>query len=1282
MRLPKNMLSQSYTKPRIFLCDIDKSRICQLDTTETKASFNFNAYDELTFTISRTYTNMITGATDVNPFYDKIEALRLIEIDGMGFFEIQEPEIVSDGIKEVKNITAYGLEYTLSQKYLEEFYVNTGENNSIEVIYADGPIVPVRLYNPAKPKLSLLHLILEKIYGWSIGHVDPALQTMTRTFEISRESVYDFIVQDVCDSFNCFAIFDTTNNTINLYAESLITKFIGDGKTTTFTISPPYSTVGAVTINSYKTTWNTYDPNTGILTLNKPPEVGAIIEVVDNSQTQWMTDVYVSFENLAREANISYSADDIKTVLTVKGADDLSIREVNMGLPYIVDLSYYYNIEWMGKDLYEAYTAYLQKCNNRQTEYVKNSERMWEINHYIDYEEHRLSLQYSVANNVTSTTVGTYYVKGGTAPNYYYTEVTLPEEYSANVEHYYTLSGTDINETKFASLYEALKVYFNSKTELDTSEIAKLKDDFVFMQTYTIDYLVSNLSSATELEQKSIIIMNFLNELWDQLGRTPLNELYYKPYKEIKDTNEEAGWNDTDNENYWLYYPVVLVINSLSKEIADRDNIINEYNNEYKELSKQNAEFANDTLIYNNFTDAQLVRLSAFMREDEYTDDNFIETDSDSLETIMKTKQELLECGKIELAKLCEPRLEFSMDLANIYAMPEFEPIVNQFQLGNLIKVVLRNDYVKRARLLAVNINFDDFSDFSCEFGELTNLKTPSSIHADLLTSAMQAGRSVASNSSYWTKGSDTAISTDLKLQQGLLDAVTVLKSIDGTQGVSLDKYGIHLRKYDPVTGVLDPHEGWLVNNSFIYSDDNFKTARTALGEFTIDGQTYYGLLADAVFSGYIESSTIRGGTINIGDGAFIVNSDGTVVMGATNNIIEGYAKEEYVDTNMQTMQNYVDEAVVNIQIYSVNGDTFKDGVSEIELRTTSYCGITPITGDSYKWYYYSNSNSAWVEISDTINLIVSQEADYAYSTIKCVMTYNGNEYEDFFALTDAHNQYTATIKFFNGTRIFGESEKFLVAYVALYKNGVEIDPLATTGYYYSDNTIIDEEGLITTDIVMDNITGGELVYFIYKDNSTNAIVPKYLVVLGRYDEINNKWMLVNESRQFTYTNSLYSDIDSKIIVIAREDVTDNIELTFSAYPSGDYSQLIVQAYDTITNVNGLMKETMDTINNVKQYMKFDPDSGLRIAQNSEKFYVNIDATEMGFYDNTDASNPNNKIVSIGTNSATIKNMVVISDNKNPAEFNCNANFNQSVNIQGFVFQIESNGSFSLAISK
>ena len=164
MRLPKDLLTDSYIRPRLFLCEVDKTKICQLDPLEMSGSFKFNSYSELSFTIGRTYVNITTGETDVNPFYDKIEGLRLVYLEGFGYFEIQEPEIVSDGIKEVKNVTAYSYEYTLSQKYIEDFNVNTGENNSIEVIYADGStIIPVTLYNQANEKLSLLNLILEKI---------------------------------------------------------------------------------------------------------------------------------------------------------------------------------------------------------------------------------------------------------------------------------------------------------------------------------------------------------------------------------------------------------------------------------------------------------------------------------------------------------------------------------------------------------------------------------------------------------------------------------------------------------------------------------------------------------------------------------------------------------------------------------------------------------------------------------------------------------------------------------------------------------------------------------------------------------------------------------------------------------------------------------------------------------------------------------------------------------------------------------------------------------------
>lgn len=923
MKLPRDILSGIYTKPKFFLCETNKERICQLEVYNSSGVFKFNSMSELSFEVARSYNDMITGKSRTNPFYDKIEALRLIELDGFGYFELQGPELTSNGIHEAKACTAYSLEYTLSQKYLEDFYVNTGRVDSIEVINAssENEIVPVTLYNPSRPELSLLHLILEKIYGWKIGHVDKSLQTLSRQFEIDRESVYDFIMNEICEKFNCYVVFDTINNTINIYAESLTAKFIGDGSARTFTISPPFSQINTVSVDGYKTTRWKYNSETGVLELEDVPEFGARIEIVDGALTEWETDVFVTFDNLSQEININYDADAIKTVLTVTYGDDYDIRETNLGLPYLTDLSYYYTVDWMGKDLYDAYTKYLQKSNSLQSEYTNNSQEILKLNDYIAYEENRLSLEYSLTLSVNSQTVGTYYTRQENADgSYYYSEVSLPSEFKVDVDYYSNVT-TNVNEEKVSNLYSALKNYFYGyfnnqadKIEDALDEISGLSEEFKFAESYTISNLVNSLKNASSQNDRDNAVYNFLNGVWTEIGRTPLKLLYLDSYKTIQETNVQAGWSKKDNANYGYYYPAVLFINSIESAIAQRDKIISKYEEQKSAFQNLNANISNDLLMSNNFNEYQLIRLSAFLREDELHLDDIVETSQDSLASSFKIKLDAMESGRIELQKLCQPQLQFSMTMANIYALPEFSPIVHQFQLGKVIRVGLRPDYIKQSRLLEVNINFEDFSDFSCEFGELTSLRTQSDIHADLLSQAISAGKSVATNSSYWTRGSDKANSTDLKIQQGLLDATTQIKAIDGTQGIIIDKYGIRLQKVDPTTGEVDPHQTWMTNNMILMSDDGFKTSRSALGQITVDGENYYGLIAEMVLSGYIEGSRIVGGTIQIGlqpDGtyAFEVHEDGTVTMGGGSSI-GGYTASDLDNMNnaITNTQNKVQE--------------------------------------------------------------------------------------------------------------------------------------------------------------------------------------------------------------------------------------------------------------------------------------------------------------------------------------------------------------------------------------
>lgn len=981
MRLPKDIISGNYTKPRIFLCETNKDKICQLNTTNTSGSFKFNSYSELSFEVARVYNDTTTGQTKVNPYFDKIESPRLIYLENFAYFELQGPKLDSDGIKESKTCTCYSLEYTLSTKYIEDFNINTGKVDSLEVLNADDPdnIKPITLYNPNNIKLSLLHLALEKAYGWSIGYVDTSIATLSRQFEVGRQSIYDFLINEICKKFNCYIVFDTINNTINLYAESLTSKFIGDGSTTEFLISPPFAQIGTVSIDGYKTIRWTYNSTTGKLLLEDAPESGAHIEVVDGALTEWETDVFVTFDNLAQNINVNYDSDSIKTVLTVTYGDDLDIREVNTGLPYITDISYFYTVDWMGQELYDVYTKYLQKSNEYNSEYTNNTQEMLDISNRINHEENRLSLEYSIVQSVNSTTVGTYYVRGGTYPNYYYTEVSLPEDYNANTT-YYSTSTTNLNEEKVSDLYVALKKYFNKDSTWE-EELDKLSDSFKFMETYSLENLKNKLKGTNDrLNNKTIdnAIKNFLGEMWNQIGRTPLKTLYYEPYKTVQTTNmnmesvndgETPGnWSNPDHPNYPFYYPVTLYLSSIEKAIAARDASISIYQSQYDTIQQKNISIRNELAmdvffkkyyIDKGYSDKDadknakqlLIRLNAFLREDELHLDDIIETLQTSTSESFKLKQDAIESGRIELQKICQPQLQFSMTMANIYALPEFEPIINQFQLGKVIKVGLRRDYIKQSRLLQVDLNFDDLSDFSCEFGDLTSLRTQSDIHADLLAKAVSAGKSVAEYGGYWTHGADTVTDIDLRLQEGLLNSIEALKAIDGTQNAYIDKYGIHLEMVNPDTGEVGDKRVWMVNNQIVFTDDGFKTSKAALGEFKIGETTHYGLLAQAVLAGYIEGSQMVGGTIKIGlqeDGsyAFEVHEDGSVTMSGGSSIGGYVPEEEYQKTidQLEELSKTIASKMYRVEIVTKNSTVISTSEDKATLECRVYSWDSDIT--------------------------------------------------------------------------------------------------------------------------------------------------------------------------------------------------------------------------------------------------------------------------------------------------------------------------------------------------
>ncbi len=1146
--------------PPIYLCNTSRKRIGELPVTDLQGDFKWNSYSEIQFVVSRTYTDVLTGETVINPLFDKIESPRNVYLQNIGFFTIQDVD-TTYGEKDEVQVSAFSIEYTAGQKYLNLFKINKGEEDSKEVIYATDRYGPdaqikdmyklananlydsneryfhrvytdsrhydyeqiqitdetaylthfgedihpedvlyihgwasVKFYDPNTPELSLLHLVFNELPEWKIGHVDYSLRHKERSFDEDRVAIYDFIMQEVCDTFKCVCEWDTIEGVVNFYEE--VEDGIGDDNTVA---------------------------------------------------TKYETDILISRDNLASEISVSYSADDIKTRLKVSGSDDLDIREINLGQNYIMNLDYYHPrtgdiYAWMEQDLYESYDDYLEaveyytpiyteatqrwvEANNKyndmmnavpaegnvvlvgdpfkklyctytpiNTAYYKGTIQDNNINTYLSpdvlYLDDKFtemvdpfmldkddilvvqgfSLVYSstddgykfkITERLTETTSLVSLIKKlnlynvdedltGIQPDnillrldnkqsdtavirIYDPKQQAGSQYNSNTQYYtrketftgsgvYTYTQVYIKSTEDFSLYSSGSLFTNNyqirlttisslgitndinitnginmwiRGEL-TSEALGLKDYTIrhigTMGSYFVlakdekvkvnlqDYGV-NMLKAKQAEYLKIFQTQtegmLSNEGYqcvalDNEPNEPIPEntrwfdtndsILYRRTNKPSNSSFEDRWisidkeaNDKNYKNYQRYIDNYEKLQSVTEVLATKEreatyqlggyavtekkinlSLYEEkivdgqtrlyYNNQDLEGDMHTAaelHFKGDTIgrvdmdydlpmytfttssepkstfvvyisgitphvaydgsreayqirrnYYRDKTDFekffdedQWVRLSPLIREDEFSDSNFLLNGYESEEERLEICKELMESANKELKKLCQPSLEFSMEMANILALPEFKSLTNQFQLGNFVRVHIRDGYVKRARLLEVHLNFSNLSDFNCNFGNLVSVKSEIDKHAELLSQAVQAGKTVATSAGSWQRAVDKSNKLEQDIANGLSDATLEIGKANG-QSIELGQYGLRGRKLiDGTTDQYEDEQVALINNKLVFTADGWKTSKAAFGKFTVDGVDRWGVLSDACIAGFIEGATIRGGNLLIGDG-------------------------------------------------------------------------------------------------------------------------------------------------------------------------------------------------------------------------------------------------------------------------------------------------------------------------------------------------------------------------------------------------------------------------------
>lgn len=219
-------------------------------------------------TVSLSFVAYESFNGEKSAWYDYLDELMEIFVDGIWFIIKNPPEVNHDGKIESKTIEAESYEIGLQNYDIQRFKIGQGTESSYEMMfqskypkekypdkYKNG-IPTVKFYNPDEPELSLLHILLhhaglipsKKVIDsngneidnwtdniadspWQIGevdtmprHIDSSGQELENptylpedsyAFDIDNSDLYSVLTQDVSNAFSCIFTFDTINCKIN-----------------------------------------------------------------------------------------------------------------------------------------------------------------------------------------------------------------------------------------------------------------------------------------------------------------------------------------------------------------------------------------------------------------------------------------------------------------------------------------------------------------------------------------------------------------------------------------------------------------------------------------------------------------------------------------------------------------------------------------------------------------------------------------------------------------------------------------------------------------------------------------------------------------------------------------------------------------------------------------------------------------------------------------------------------------------------------------------------------
>lgn len=674
---------------KIYLCRPDRTVICALNGVQINSveyEQQLKDFNHLTFNVDR-YID-IDGEYVESAGYEKLKDHMTIYLEGLDYFQLQEPSLQNDnGRYEYKACEAYSDEKTFEDKDMKGLSFNKGTTDSMEMLatnnvddmgYAKEYIT---FCNDRNHELSLMHLVLDRVPGWSVGYIDPAIKNEKYSFEADNTNAYAFLNTTVANVVKCVFYFDTINRTVSAYAKENIGKD---------------------------------------------------------------TNIFIGWRNALNMLKMTPQTDTMYNALTIQGDEELDITRVNYGRSQIYNLDYYLTTNYFPQKTIDKVKVWQKWQIDNHAKYIQNGKKSAEYQAKIDEIYYRVPndgiqiAQYKTMDQETLEKTLKMYEQMMTTiqvsvdtrddhekdSNGNYTKWDKPDDIQNRVYKPWTTPSGEIDHEKYLALLKESNKGYYTYQELR-------------------DYIIPNIKVAIQnlhlADDKKIDYNDEFESNWDLYGIKELEGKRDEYKKQIMDilAAYQKDWKDlTDEEISKAGVKDEKTYNVFHKNFIKYKNWLGDENTEgsllykLKELNAQVDELETQKKPYDDvmtdmnahselndpqfgLTDKEYTAVMNIVRMGDYTNNNIFTTSLDDAITSYEHCEELYQDGLKRISETSQPQYQIETSLDNILSLNEYADVDsdnkqgwhNQFTVGNFIRVGLRDDYAVKLRLLTVAYN-------------------------------------------------------------------------------------------------------------------------------------------------------------------------------------------------------------------------------------------------------------------------------------------------------------------------------------------------------------------------------------------------------------------------------------------------------------------------------------------------------------------------------------------------------------------------------------------------